>query len=215
MRFVLRSMKAAGCGTGTAASVHVHIGVLDFDAAAMSRLVETLRHTDLALMAYVADSRLNNQWCRPMDHRDWDVLANRSGAAQLLPKAGRPNASHASLSQYRDGSSGVSRYKRYNFNSVMVYGTVEFRAHAASLNILKLRPWIAVTMALVEYAKRGGSFSTEQTVASMLATLKAEGLITQRVVRDFTAETTRRNRNASGHRRRYVPAHITQAALAA
>jgi hypothetical protein len=216
LRSVLRTMKAAGCGTGQAASVHVHIGLLDFDADAMTRLVDTLRHTDLALMAYVADSRLNNQWCRPMQAREWDELSRRASSRALLPKAGRPTASHATLSQYRDGSTGVSRYKRYNFNSVLVYGTVEFRAHAASLNILKLRPWIAVTTALVEYAARGYSFTTEQTVDSMLAELLAKGLITTKVRRDFKAETARRDARASGHRRRYIPAHIVQgAALAA
>lgn len=205
-RTVMQAMRGAGCGARRRASVHVHVGVLDFNAADIARLVTNLKYADRALMAYVDDARLQGTWCPPMSDTDWNVLEQRATGARLLPRNGEGDSttSGSRSNRFRDQGSGISRYRRYNFNPVLVYGTVEFRGHGATLNGKKIRPWIALTTALVEATKNGLVFDAPLNVKELTDALVASGSLTRRAATEFKAGVVSRSANPSTTRQHYI-----------
>jgi hypothetical protein len=198
-RGVMRGLRSKNCGTGNRASVHLHVSVLDFGQADIARLLKNLRLVDKALHAYVADHRLNAFYCQPVQDSEWNVAESRTAGGRLLPRNGE-TGSVASRAHFREGGSGVPRYRRYNFNPILVYGTVEFRAHGATLNITKFRPWVAVTTAIIEATKNGWSVDHEVTSAELVAGLLQSGYLSPKAGREFLAGVERRNENPTSIR---------------
>lgn len=195
---VLREMRA---GTGRSASVHVHHDVNDLDADGLTRLTETLEACQQALMAYCDDSRLGSHWAPPVSTGEFRSLRTRIASGHISPRGG----SHAD----REFGSGVSRYRAFNFNAVLTYGTVEFRLHGATNNPAKIKPWIAVGQAIVEFARLGHAMpGTPVTVTAMLNALVAARVLDPRLAAQFAAGVARREANPTPHRRHFVPAAI-------
>jgi len=180
-RLALQAIKEHGGVTGRNCGMHVHHDVTDFTQEQMRRLVANLRVTERAVMAAVPACRLdgsNGYASALMRDRAWDTLAENVDAGSLLPAAARTR-------ENRGYGCGVGRYVSINFNSVLTYGTVEFRGLGNTLNITKIQPWVKVTQALVEFSRIGGMFNGMQTTNMMLATLRGANLIDSATERAF------------------------------
>jgi hypothetical protein len=197
VRTAMQVLKSLRAGAGRSASVHVHFDVNDLDRVALGRLAESLENVQAALMAYVADSRLGNTYAPALSASQWATIRRNIESGRIAPRAGSRSD--------RDYGSGVSRYGAFNFNSVLVYGTVEFRLHGATFNPAKIKPWIAVGMALVEYAKQGGVFSAPTSVSAMLDALVSAGVLSRRLAANYRAGVAQREASGAPRRRHYIP----------
>jgi hypothetical protein len=172
VREVVRAIKADGGSTGRKVGMHVHHDVTDFDQQQMARLVENLRHAEAALAKYVPSHRTDGSNMHGAsligDYR-FNMLANDVATGRLLPAAARTRHN-------RTSGCSVGRSSFYNFNSVLTYGTVEFRGLGHTLNPTKIRAWVEVGQVLVAATRRGMTFTERQTPESLMTALRAEGL---------------------------------------
>lgn len=179
VRAACRGLKAAGATPG--GGVHVHHDINDFDTVALARLLTVLRHTQHALGRFHTARRRRTSWCAPVSSYEWD-------AADAAVTRGTCYVNNSGRRAWPAGwNCGVGRYHAFNLEAIGCYGTVEFRGHGASLNPAKLRPWIAMGQAVIEFARLGGTFDTAQSVNSMIEALTAAGVLTARAAADFKA----------------------------
>ena len=179
MRTAMRTITLVGGSVGRNCGTHVHHDLTDFDnATQMRNLITNLRLAQDAIMMYVNRQRWTGGWASKLNDYEWNELDSRAANGRLTPANSRS-------SERRESGCGVDRYRCFNFNSLLTYGTVEFRAHGGTLNAAKLRPWIAVGQAVVEFSRLGHTFVGVQSVESMLATLRDRGLLTAHMARRF------------------------------
>lgn len=51
------------------------------------------------------------------------------------------------------GSRSSTRYKKVNFNTYPVYGTIEFRQHSGSIDFAKISNWVLLTHLMMQRAE--------------------------------------------------------------
>lgn len=183
VKVVMEAIRSIGGTVDSTCGQHVHHDVTDFYTEAMVRLVSVLRRTQYALSGYVPVSRYNSGGaCRGdlIREDEWAHIERCAVAGALRP--GGDRSARESLA--------VSRYRFFNFNSVLTYGTVEFRAQGGTLNALKSRCWVAVGQALIEFARTGNTFDEPQSTRSMLDTLVAKGLLSSEMRTRFVKRVT-------------------------
>lgn len=155
---------------GSNAGTHVHHDVNDLDATELVKLIDNLAACSDALLAYIPEPRLRQHYC---------------GLPELAHfKAVRNTALRERLSRGGGGNAG-ERYRPFNFNSVLTYGSVEFRAHPGTLDSKRLEPWVAAGMAIVEFSRQRHDFGARQTPQSMMETFVDERLIHVDLARSF------------------------------
>lgn len=138
--FVCKTLRAAGGTVNAKCGLHVHHGVEDFDKDSMVRLVDDwFLHQD-EIMRLVPASRTGNFFSKKMPV--WLYSSVRGKA-----DAGLGRSKRKSLCAQRD------RYCAINFHSYARQGTVEWRAHAGTLDGVKIRNWVLFGKAMVEFAK--------------------------------------------------------------
>lgn len=189
LRDTMRIIRQAGANVDRACGTHVHHDVTDFDTDAIARLIRSMRHTQAAFAAYVPRSRWNAGYSRLLNDYAWDRLDRNVNEGTLF--ASNQGRRYPAAGFYCE----VDRHMFYNFQSLGTYGTVEFRGHSGTLNAAKLRPWIAVAQALIEWVRQGNQFDQAQTVTSMLDTFTNADLLTEAMSRKFLARVNQLGNN--------------------
>ena len=187
---MVRFVKQHGGVTGRNVGMHVHHNVTDFDRSQMGSLVRNLRDVEQAMIAFVPSHRTNGTQSyganRISDH-GWMMLAEYVESGRLLPEyASRSLANRVS-------GCPVGRYSSFNFNSVLTYGTVEFRLLGHTLNTAKIASWIKVGQAIVRMSKLGIEFNGTTGPQAMCDRLVADGGLAPAAARRFMQEIVRRN----------------------
>jgi len=188
VREVIRAIKAEGGTTGKRVGMHVHHDITDFGPDQMIALVEIIEQAQDAILAFVPRSRHNGSntyGATRMYGRQFETLRGNIETHQLLPAAARSRLN-------RGSGCGVTRYTAFNFNSVLTYGTIEFRALGNTLNPIKVRTWIEVGQAIVALARTGETFGGIVNVRQMVDTLTRRGLLATAQGERFVAECVRR-----------------------
>jgi hypothetical protein len=183
VREAFRAVKAAHGAPGQSQGLHVHHDVTDFTVGEMPRLIRNLRHAERALLAYVPSYRYNGTGsyrANRIADRTWDSFEAYAADGTLKPGTDR---------RQRDR---FYRYTSFNFNAVLVYGTVEFRAMGNSLNPIKVATWIEVGSALIAWTKAGGELNAAATYGELAETLAEAHVLDRATARKFTAECDRR-----------------------
>lgn len=189
MRSAMRAIRAMGGRANTSCGLHIHHDVTDFDQDGMRALVANLRACQDALMNYVSARRWNGSWSPKLTGGQWDSLTRGVEHDNLMPQTSRSTT-------YREyGTCNVTRYVAFNFNSVLTYGTVEFRSLQGTLDAGVARAWIAVGQAVVEFSRLHRTFAPATAVTSVDMTdrLVAEGLLTRRMADRFLSGCRRLN----------------------
>lgn len=186
VRDVLRAIKDAGGTTGRNVGMHVHHDCTDFTTSeAREHLVDVLRATEAAMGAYVMQARVSpglSCGAAFMNDREWDIV--RSDVQNITP-----GANPRSWQEYGN----VSRYRFFNIvGPLNKYGTVEMRGLGATLHAGKVRVWVRMGQALIEYARRGLTFDHNPTPEELVDTLRGHNLIGQRTGTKFLSEVARR-----------------------
>jgi len=187
VRDVIRAIKDAGGVTGRNVGMHVHHDCTDFTTASdRQRLMDVLRHAEHALAAYVYQPRLDGSVgcsARTMRPGEWDTL--RRNVANIVPGSNARG--------YHD-SGEVDRYRFVNVEGPLrKYGTVEFRGLGNTLHAGKVRVWVRVGQATVEFARNGHSLDRDLTPAELMAKLREHNLIGARTADKFLSECERRS----------------------
>lgn len=189
----LEAVRDAGGRPGSNQGMHVHHDVTDLRTPAIRRLIDTLRAWQGAIMAAVPPSRYdgaNSYGGYLLDRYEWDSLRRLAddGALEWNGQSGRRGR--------------VDRYRSFNFDATMAYGTVEFRGLGNTLNTRKVITWARVTGAVVQYVRDGHPVpSLGEDTDAMVDTLQHHGLIDASAAREF-------KRMASSDRRETVAATI-------
>lgn len=186
-REVIRAVKASGARTGKGVGMHIHHDVRDFEQYDMMTLATNLRKVEDAMAAYLPTARSGRAQygAQKLYSSEWDRIITNIDSGALLPD----NARH---STHNRSGSGVSRYRFFNFSSVLTYGSVEFRALGNTLNPVKVRAWIEVGQALMGFSKYGLTFDGVQSPASMIAELTQQGFLAGHAAETFLAECAAR-----------------------
>jgi hypothetical protein len=189
---MVRYVKEAGGTTGATVGMHVHHNVQDHDAADMVRLITNIRHTARIFEMFVPSHRINGSQsygARTISDRSWNALIDAATNGSLVPRTERTRAA-------RNDGCPVGRYSSFNFNSVLTYGTVEFRLLGHTLNTAKIKAWIMVGQALVRFGKTGNRFDSTMSANEMITALVERADLPAATGRRFLAEINRRHPNA-------------------
>lgn len=138
----VRKIKLLGAKINPSCGLHIHVGFPRGDAAAMKRLTTLASNFEIALYAVTGTkTRQRGRWCGSI--RRW---------------------------QTADTAMQNATYNRYHVvNLGSEHPTVEFRAFAGSMNLIKLAGYVAMCVALVERAingKRISKWAPKPTVES-------------------------------------------------
>lgn len=167
---VMRTIRRLGGVVSEACGAHVHHDVTDLQQSELIFYVDNLAAVYDAVMTYIPEDREEESYCQRLSLDDLELV--RSDAARDLLKKGAQE-----YGQYERGA--------FNFNSVLSYGSVEWRAHPGTLDAKLLEPWIATGQALTEFSRLGHMFGAKQTPQSMMETFVGERLIHVDLARRF------------------------------
>lgn len=80
---------------------------------------------------------------------------------QMMPPSRRGNENRycRSMNEIPDGHMPQSRYYKVNFDSLIRYGTVEFRQHAGTVDAEKIINWVKLTAIIMHRILNGGPVS--------------------------------------------------------
>jgi hypothetical protein len=143
VRTVLRCVREAGGGCGQGQGMHVHHDVRDHTAVELERLIHNLQQAEMAFLHYCPRYR-------------WDGSGGYRGNRQSATawEAYKEDVLHGYLApQLRNARRTYSRYVSFNMNSILSYGSIEFRALGNTLNGQKIKTWIRVGQAFIAWSK--------------------------------------------------------------
>jgi hypothetical protein len=151
-RAVLRLVKENGGSTGRNVGLHVHLDLTLFGTPELKALAHNLRRSQMLFAGfcpshrYGRDGEPSDGWAKLLSDREWDILTEWvSNVSPIEVRRTREN---------RAGSCPLERYKAFNFNSLLTYGTVEVRLLGHTLNTVKFRTWVRVLQAVMEASRQ-------------------------------------------------------------
>lgn len=183
VRQAIRLVKQGGGVTGAGVGMHVHLDVTQFTSAQLKALAKNLRRAEKFFASFVPEHRYNDtNWTRLMTVHEWDTLDNWLDDVDMRERSrNREN---------RIRSCPIDRYRAFNFNALLTYGTVECRLLGHTLNTIKVRTWIRVLQAMIEASRQRRAVPTGTDVLSWLC---EHGQLEVEHAEQFRSVVTRRN----------------------
>ena len=150
----------------TSCGLHVHVDLRDFTGAEILNLARLYAKIEPALYSIVPPSRRTGHYSKPWgDAFEIGEVFDRAPREERLKRLDA--ALYGSLDEAEECKRAPykhnNRYHGLNFNSILLYGTIEFRLHSGTVDAKKIQMWGAVCTAIVEFAKN----HTERTIASL------------------------------------------------
>jgi len=150
VRTMMRALVSLGASVDRQCGLHVHHNAIDLTPDELVGLVVFHTQFESVIDKFHPVSRRNNNYAEgryyPMERQ----FAEEIRASKTMTRK-RDLFELA----YGSGQARSSRYRKLNTQSFRLYGTVEFRQHAGTLNGTKATNWIMFTQLLVEKAKCG------------------------------------------------------------
>ena len=161
VREAIRLVKQGGGVTGAGVGMHVHLDVTQFTSAQLKALAKNLRRTEKFFAGFVPAHRYSDtNWTRLMSAAEWDRLDSWLDDVDMRERArSRDN---------RISSCPIDRYRAFNFNALLTYGTVECRLLGHTMNTIKVRTWIRVLQAMIEASRQRRAISARGDVLEWL-----------------------------------------------
>ncbi|MGL5460731.1 MAG: amidoligase family protein [Cetobacterium sp.] len=130
--------------------VHIHHDINDFTMDNIKNLFFLYSKYEEAIDNFMPKSRResNNVFCKSVKN-----IIGRVNSCETLEDIKLNVCGANSMYSNASASRSGSRYHKLNINSYIVYGTVEFRQHAGSLNFEKISNWIMITLKMLETAQ--------------------------------------------------------------
>jgi hypothetical protein len=150
VRKMMRALVTLGASVDRQCGLHVHHNAADLTPDELAGLVVFHTQFENVIDTFHPMSRRSNNYAQS---RYYPI---EKQSAEQIRAAGTLTGKRDLFDQnYGSGQSRNSRYRKLNTQSFRLYGTVEFRQHAGTLNGTKATNWILFTQLLVEKAKCG------------------------------------------------------------
>jgi hypothetical protein len=130
---------SARCG------VHVHLDIKDLESEELLNLILIYMLTERLLFNWVNPDRLKNNYCRPLTDSDF-----KSTMYQLL-NLSKGEDPVKSIIYYV--SESCEKYSGLNLKPIATFGSIEFRMHQGTTEIVSLYRWINIILALKRTAR--------------------------------------------------------------
>jgi len=146
LHIILELLESNGYKVDTSCSVHVHHHAKKYSHKRLRYFLNHIVKNEVNFDCLVASSRRNGRWCRSMK-AELDCLVQSPDQPQWS------RCNDLGIHQCPNGESasnrGSARYRKWNFHSMALYGTVECRQHQGSLDFSKIVLWLALTQNMV------------------------------------------------------------------
>ncbi len=156
LKAVIRKVRETGVVVHHSAGIHIHVSGENHTVKSLNNLAKMVyKNEDLIFDALNVSPSRRNRWAKPMEENFIDKIVNdRPQTKEQLNEAwfGRYNGcpGHYSRERYR-GLNYVNLWRSIE--------TIEFRYFNASMNCLKIVPWIQLCLAMSVKAKSSKSAS--------------------------------------------------------
>lgn len=142
LQTVLKVLNEIGAKVNKSCGIHVHHDANDFTPATFKNVYGIYGKYEATIDELFPASRRgnSNRFCGQLNNDSlyFDALARIKTLADV-------------------GYMFRNRYKKVNFQSYRIHGTIEFRQHAGSTDFDKISSWIILTQAIVERAVSMGN----------------------------------------------------------
>lgn len=220
VREMCAALKEAGAYVNRSCGLHVHVDARDLTPAQVLTVARLYARVESRLYKLVARSRAQGTFSAAWGSALVEGLVSDESAPLVARRDALDVNTYGSVSQaascrrsrYKDGS----RYHGLNFNSLDLYGTLEFRLHHGTVNAAKILGWAAVCSAIVNYARthtEAEAMAVRGTPAELLEKMLPDRETIQwtRARYVFFLEEERARQNRSRARRGLAPLTATRA----
>lgn len=132
LKKVCKALSAIGATVNSSCGLHVHIGAKDITNEWYVRIFKNYQACEAVIDSFMAQSRRNSRWCRPLRGFNFDGCYGRVDVANTM---------------YND------RYYKVNPVSYRRHNTIEFRQHQGTTNYKKIIMWVQFLKELVDFSK--------------------------------------------------------------
>lgn len=163
---ICAGLKKCKAKVDTSCGLHVHVSARDLTSAQVLGLVRLYARVEPALYSIVAASRRDNHYSKMWGASfemgevfDKGTVSERFDRLEATLYGSKSSARSIKEAPYKHDC----RYHGLNLNSLLLYGTIEFRLHHGTVDPVKIKMWAAVCSALMQYA----ATHTEREVARL------------------------------------------------
>lgn len=174
-----RALRAAGARVDRECGTHVHVDATPFNLAQMQAMSKIWLRFERALDALLPSSRrAGHTYCRSnlsgvLDREGASVTASPMDLQVQFNRIDRASTMERLRDYLLPGSSYNRRYHKMNLDAFWRHRTIEFRAHAGTLNGAKLSRWVAICVGMVQAAENGVEVpATEGTLEELMALVR-------------------------------------------
>jgi hypothetical protein len=126
---------SARCG------IHVHLDIRDMSTKQLVNFLMVYILMEKITFSYVDMSRLKNPYCRPLCNSTFKHILHKLNSLE--------DDSDTNVSKLLAiADSNAEKYAALNIRPITSFGSVEFRMHEGSTNIMRLAEWINIILAL-------------------------------------------------------------------
>ena len=118
-------------------SIHVHLDVTDLNKTEYSRLLIDYAIFENVLFHYCGEHRKHNLYCLPFAKSD----EFKRTLSHILTSVSKDL-------DFKKYVNGFPKYSALNLNATSKYGSLEFRLHGGTYNMMRVKEWINIIMSL-------------------------------------------------------------------
>lgn len=123
-------------------SVHVHLDVRDLDNKELLNFILIYTLVERVMFLTIDESRVKNNYCKPLTNSSFKYILG-----DLMKKEGHDE--YDSIDKFvRAVRENCNKYSALNILPIATYGSIEFRHHQGTVNILEIKKWINVLLSL-------------------------------------------------------------------
>lgn len=160
---ICKRLGALGAKVNNTCGLHAHINAKDLTWGQILGVVRAYLHIEPALYLMVPESR-RGHYSKPWGTTLHDAEVFDGGT--IRDRENRLGAAmYGSLAEYERIKRGPykheARYHGLNLNSLLLYGTIEFRLHSGTVDSSKILNWASICSAIVEWGRIRGERSVK------------------------------------------------------
>ena len=135
-------------------SIHIHLDVTDLNKNEYARLLIDYAVFENVLFHYCGLDRKENLYCLPFARSD-DFKRTLSNILTSVSKD----------IDFRKYVNGFSKYSALNLKATSTYGSLEFRLHAGTYDMMRVKQWINIIMCLKKNCRRNTAHNLHREIS--------------------------------------------------
>ena len=135
-------------------SIHIHLDVTDLDKNEYARLLIDYAVFENVLFHYCGVDRKENLYCLPFAKSD-DFKRTLSNILTSVSKD----------IDFRKYVNGFPKYSALNLRATATYGSLEFRLHGGTYDMMRVKQWINIIMCLKKNCRRNTAHNLHREIS--------------------------------------------------